>query len=134
MHMYIIDGGNCTNGDIRLVSPHSYGRSEGRVEVCHNNAWGTVCSDGWNNADATVACRQLGFSNYITHYYNSSNSGSGSIWLSELDCEGDESTLFLCKANPIGDHSCSHSQDISIECFCKEMIIVMYDIHPSFCK
>ena len=51
--------GGCTNGDIRLVGGH--GNFSGRVEVCFNNVWGTVCDDDWGRDDSEVVCQQLGF-------------------------------------------------------------------------
>jgi len=58
----------CGNGDIRLVDGGT--RFDGRIEICWNNEWGTICDDAFlfdNTAEnydafASVVCRQLGFS------------------------------------------------------------------------
>ena len=53
-------GFSCEDGDVRLAGgANPY---EGRVEYCLGNSFGTICDDiTWDDADAQVACNQLGF-------------------------------------------------------------------------
>ena len=50
---------DCTNGDAQLVNGSNV--REGRLEICINEAWGSVCSIGFVDRDAAVACAQMNF-------------------------------------------------------------------------
>ena len=62
IYIYIIFYIDCTDGDIQIIPYNSYNKQMGRVEVCVNGTWGTVCSNFFDDNDAKVACRQLGYS------------------------------------------------------------------------
>ena len=51
--------GVCQEGDVRLQGDTS--ELVGRVEVCVNETWSTICDNGWTINDANVVCGQLGF-------------------------------------------------------------------------
>ena len=59
----------CTSGALRLAG-NGLSSTQGRLEICYSNQWGTVCDDDWDSSDAKVACRQLRYSSYgkCTHY------------------------------------------------------------------
>lgn len=61
------EAGNCSDGDVKLVG--GVNTTLGLLEVCINNAWGTVCNTRFGARDAQVICRQLNFPTEGTHTY-----------------------------------------------------------------
>ena len=60
-HSFPVENSSCTNvrnGSVRLVDGASL--SDGRVEICNNGQWGTLCNNWWTHYHAKVVCRQLG--------------------------------------------------------------------------
>ena len=135
---------SCATGSVRLADGH-----HGRVEICYQEQWGTVCDDGWSSTDARVVCNQLGYSPFgITYSLCFSLSciyliglagaailtrgqyqaGSGPIFLDNVGCHGTESSLLECYHPGIGVHNCQHDDDVGIECLCMFYNIAMIKI------
>ncbi|XP_053506022.1 scavenger receptor cysteine-rich type 1 protein M130-like [Ictalurus furcatus] len=117
---------NCSSGEqlyitcsgkqsIRLVG--SGGDCAGRLEVFHSGSWGTVCDDSWDIEDAQVVCRQLqcgvALSTHIPAWFGP---GTGSIWLNEVECEGNETSLWNCRFQLCEEGECGHQEDVGVVC------------------
>lgn len=99
---------------LRLISGSS--SSEGRLEILLNNTWGTVCDDFFTASyEGAVACRQLNFTGILrleaSQYFGE---GSGQIWLDDVHCIGNETSLVQCSHKRI--HNCRHAEDVGVVC------------------
>ena len=105
----------CVGVTVRLVGSSSY--NEGRVEVYYDGEWGTVCDDGWDDTDAGVVCRQLGFGSLGTAIGSAGfGQGSGPIWLDSVTCSGSETILPNCGHLGINITGCAHTNDAGVTC------------------
>ena len=133
---------DCENGQVRLAGGND---TAGRVELCYDNTWGTVCDDDWDTEDARVVCRQLGlpslgkpvtphvcyrtdhcvsfavlFSAHVAPLALGNNVYSGAtgrILLDDVECTGFEDSLLQCNYRGIiGSHNCGHHEDASVVC------------------
>ncbi|XP_017657054.1 soluble scavenger receptor cysteine-rich domain-containing protein SSC5D isoform X3 [Nannospalax galili] len=111
----VLGSGGPRQERMRLVSgPHG---CAGRLEVWHGGRWGTVCDDGWDLRDATVACRELGCGGALAAPGGARfGPGAGPVWMDDVGCGGGEQALRDCPRSPWGRSNCDHTEDAGLVC------------------
>ncbi|RUS70459.1 hypothetical protein EGW08_021778, partial [Elysia chlorotica] len=110
----------CYNEEIKITDIRigDNGTTTGRVEVKVSGVeeWGTVCDDQWDDLDATVVCKYLGFDGGMATF-DGHEDGNGKILLDNVQCVGNETSLSECLHIGINSHNCDHTEDAGVACF-----------------
>ncbi|MBN3301585.1 NETR protein, partial [Amia calva] len=106
---------DCKQGSVRLQGGRS--KLEGTVEVYLNGVWGTVCSNGWEDEDAAVACRQLGYGykGQARQTALSRLSLAPTHWRA-VHCHGHEAELLECQRTAWNGGVCANRQAAAVVC------------------
>lgn len=88
-----------------------------RLEIYHDDVWGTVCDNGFTDSSASVVCRSLGFKD--GGMARRAGGGRGMIWLDNVGCKGTETNMEWCPRGPWGRQDCDHNMDAGVCCMGK---------------
>ena len=111
---------------IRLTDPNSNNHERfdttrngrGRLEYFNQNGeLNTICSIGFNRQAVAATCKELGYlTGHVVDTPVTPLPESVSIFAAEWSCSGEEASPFSCPYRSLTDHSCTHSNDVVIEC------------------
>ncbi|CAL8314023.1 unnamed protein product [Lota lota] len=111
------DAGVICSGQPEIKLINGTDRCTGRVEVQHDGQWGTVCDDFWDIKDAQVVCRAMDCGTPLrvkpAAYFGQ---GKGNVWLDDVNCSGNETSLMHCKHTAFGESNCGHAEDAGVQC------------------
>ena len=83
----------------------------------NDGQWGTVCDDEWDLRDAEVVCRVIGCGKaQMAKTSAFFGPGQGDIWLDDVGCFGNETSLMHCRHPTLGENNCGHGEDAGVVC------------------
>lgn len=100
---------------MRLMGGKS--KSEGRIEIRYHGSWGTICDDDFNDDAAKVVCKYFGYRGTAKVVKGGKfGEGNGPIWLDQVYCSGNESSIQDCSHLTWGESNCEHNEDVGVIC------------------
>lgn len=112
----------------------------GRVQASVHGIWGSLCDNYWDNKDADVFCRQMGYNTGEAYYGKYKTDNYGTIWEVNLRCLGDEDSLNMCVhegwKNVTSMQCMNHKDSAGVFCYSNGKFIYMnyVDKHLEFCQ
>ena len=106
----------CASGNVRLTG--SSDNSQGRVEVCVDNQWGSICDDSWSPPSTALTCKLLNkFGGELISPVDFLVNDTVPILLDDVKCTGSESNFLSCPQLSLSlPHDCSHTEDVAVRC------------------
>ena len=91
------------------------------MEIEYDGKWGTICDREWDDKDAKVVCRQLGYADGIANRTSYTTTATGPVWLDKMRCTGNETSIEKCASGGrwnVNDTACTgHARDAGVQCF-----------------
>ncbi|XP_077266632.1 lysyl oxidase homolog 3 isoform X1 [Temnothorax americanus] len=103
-------------GALKLIGGES-GEHEGNVEILHDGKWGSICDDEWDDFEANVVCKQLGFNGAIkATTYGHFGQARRRYWMDNVYCDGSEVELAKCRFDGWGISDCGGNEAAGVIC------------------
>ena len=116
--MYIYIGINNLNKPVQVRLVNGKDAHEGRIEILYAGVWGAICNDQFNLVAANVVCRQLGYPGAVC--IAAYGSDSPQIWLDDVRCIGNETSIVQCSHNDFNIYNCKFDADqVGVKCISK---------------
>ena len=85
--------------------------------MLYSGVWGSVCVDDWSDTEATVICRQLGYTGKAEAVATADyGTGSGLLFMNDVKCNGDEERLSECNHAGWSTHRCGRLKYVGVKC------------------
>ena len=93
----------------------------GWVEIRLNGQWNAICGTHWDNDDATVLCRELGYTTGEAINVSVPSNTTGEAYDVRYECSGRESSMEECPhstwRNSTSDRCHHHKNDAGVQCY-----------------
>ncbi|XP_060075020.1 low-density lipoprotein receptor-related protein 4-like [Ylistrum balloti] len=116
-YIQLLSGLACLAGAEYYVLMAGEKGNKGNIEIYNGTTWFDLCPDGWDDSDASVMCRMLGYSGDSANAsVNNDNVTVSSLGQDKFDCDGSETSLDDCPTSSNNATACENTTRSHLSC------------------